>query len=62
MPPDAVSVSENAAPTVAGGSELVVMEGAAGTVMAAVAVFEVSATEVAVIVMDCEDMVAAGAV
>ena len=62
MPPETASVSENAVPTVAGGSVPVVMDGAGGTVMLAVAVLDVSATEVAVMVAVCEDAEAAGAV
>jgi hypothetical protein len=62
MPPETASVSENAVPTVAGGSEEVVIEGAAGTVIVMVAVLDVSATEVAVIVAVKEEAEGAGAV
>jgi hypothetical protein len=63
MPPLACNVIEYAVPTVPVRLVLVeVTAGAAGTVIVAVPVLLVSATEVAVIVADCDELVAAGAV
>lgn len=63
MPPLPANVIENAVPTAPVRVELVVVTaGAAGMVMVAVPDLLESATEVAVMVADCEELVAAGAV
>jgi hypothetical protein len=64
MPPVPASVTEYVVPTATDCWALVrlVIAGAAGTVIVAVPVLVVSATEVAVIVTVCEELVAAGAV
>ncbi len=62
MPPLAASVTEYAAPTAPALNELVVIEGAAGTVSAADLLFVLSVLDVAVTVTESAALVAAGAV
>jgi hypothetical protein len=63
MPPLPCNASDKDAPTDPVRLELVVVTvGAAGTVMVAVPVMVDSATEVAVMVAVCDELVAAGAV
>lgn len=62
MPPDPAIVTEYALPTVAAARELVVIVGVAGTVSVSDPAFVASAMEVAVTVMVCTELVAAGAV
>lgn len=62
MPPLAANVTEYAEPTAPAASELVVIDGAAGTVMLAVPFFVPSAIDVAVTLTVKAELEAAGAV
>lgn len=62
MPPLALSCAEYADPTLPAPSDVVVMDGFAGTVIVTEEVFELSATEVAMIVAVAELAAGAGAV
>jgi hypothetical protein len=62
MPPLAAKVTEYAEPTAPAVSELVVIDGAAGTVICAVPLFVPSAADVAVTVTVKAELEAAGAV